>query len=198
MMGPIMLRRSILVLGLMAALSPGTNVSAAPKKAAKTQAVKAGTLALSVPGAWEQTQPSSSMRAAQFRIPAAKGDTEDGEFVVFFFGAGGGGGVNANLDRWIAQFEPGGRTVDLVQGKSPKGDYIFATITGTYNMPIGPAMNGQSKPVANAQVLAAIVNTPDGAYFLKAWGGKKTMVGAAIDLRKSFGAKAAGEKLYKM
>jgi len=193
-----MLLRSILMLGLTAALSLGTSASAGPKKPAKTQEIKAGTLALSVPGGWQQTQPSSSMRAAQCRIPAAKGDTEDGEFVVFFFGAGGGGGVNANIERWVAQFEPGGRTVELVKGTSPKGDYVFATISGTYNMPVGPAMNGQSKPVANAQVLAAIVNTPDGPYFLKAWGGKKTMASAATDLRKSFGAKAAGEKPYKM
>jgi len=193
-----MLARATLTLGLLAALSLGTSATAAPKKSAKTQEVKAGTLTLAVPAAWQQSQPSSSMRLAQFRIPKANGDTDDGEFVIFFFGAGGGGGVNANLDRWIAQFEPTGRTVNLTQGKSPKGDYVFATITGTFNMPIGPAMNGQSKPVANAQVLAAIVNTPDGAYFLKAWGGKKTMATAATELRNSFGAKAAGEKPYKM
>ena len=46
------------------------------------------------------------MRAATYLIPAATGDPEGAECAVF---ANIGGGVQANVDRWIGQFElPGG------------------------------------------------------------------------------------------
>ena len=41
-----------------------------------------------LPAAWQQEEPSSSMRAAQAQIP---GDGGNGQLTVFFFGAGGGG-----------------------------------------------------------------------------------------------------------
>ena len=45
------------------------------------------------------------MRAATYSVPSASGDQEGGECAVFFFGPGQGGAVQANIDRWIGQFE---------------------------------------------------------------------------------------------
>ena len=44
------------------------------------------------------------MRAATYTVG-------EGECAVFYFGAGQGGGVQANIDRWIGQFEPEGKPV---------------------------------------------------------------------------------------
>src|SRR5690349_6236034 len=58
------------------------------------------------PAGWK-AQGSRPMRAATYSVPAAAGDSEDGECAVFFFGQGQGGAVDANLKRWIGQFEGG-------------------------------------------------------------------------------------------
>ena len=56
-------------------------------------------LVFTTPAGWTEEEPTSSMRKAQYRLARAQGDGEDGECVVYFFGAGGGGGVEANLER---------------------------------------------------------------------------------------------------
>src|SRR5262245_51912577 len=82
-----------------------TVVAAQDKDAAKTKKVAAGDLSLNVPERWKQREPSSSFRVAEFEVPAAKEDKEPGELVITFFGKGGAGGVDANIQRWIGQFE---------------------------------------------------------------------------------------------
>ena len=101
-----------------------------------------------------------------------------------------------NIDRWVAQFDPKGRSVKLTQGKSKQGDYVVATISGTFNMPVGPPMGGKSRPVDNAQVVGVIVMNDTGPYFLKMWGQQKTVEKAGKNLRKALGARG-GEKPYK-
>src|ERR1700737_4965585 len=64
----------------------------------------AGGLEWKGPAAWK-IQPPKPMRAATWRISAAKGDKDEAECAVFFFGAGQGGSVDANVQRWMGQFE---------------------------------------------------------------------------------------------
>ena len=60
------------------------------------------------PDQWTQSEPSSSMRKAQFNLRTDAGKTA--ELVFFYFGPSGGGGVRANVDRWIKQFrKPSGK-----------------------------------------------------------------------------------------
>src|SRR5262245_18078819 len=62
------------------------------------------------PRQWTRVPAPSDMRAAQFRVPKAGGDTEDAEAVLFFFGAGKGGGTQENLERWYGQMtQPDGK-----------------------------------------------------------------------------------------
>ena len=58
----------------------------------------------SIPNGWNE-QPPRQMRVATYAVPAASGDAEGGECAVFYFGNDQGGGVEANIDRWVAQFE---------------------------------------------------------------------------------------------
>src|SRR5262245_35026478 len=70
---------------------------------------QAPTLHFTAVNEWKSTSSASPMRVAQYLLPRAAGDAEDGELIVYFFG-GQGGSVQANLDRWLGQMEqPDGR-----------------------------------------------------------------------------------------
>src|SRR5438045_2465437 len=58
------------------------------------------------PTGWKMQEPANKFRAYQFVLPKATGDKEDGELVIFYFGAGGGGSPGDNLKRWKGMFEP--------------------------------------------------------------------------------------------
>jgi hypothetical protein len=58
----------------------------------------------SIPDGWSE-QPPRQMRVATYAVPAASGDAEGGECAIFYFGNDQGGGVEANIDRWVAQFD---------------------------------------------------------------------------------------------
>jgi len=151
--------------------------------------ITAGDLKLQVPDAWRVEQPSSSMRKAQLRIPAAEGDKDDGEYVVFYFGPQQGGSVRANIDRWIGQFEAEGRNVVESAGDAAAGKYNLASITGTYNKPVGPPIMRKSVATPGQKMLAVVLQTDSGSYFIKFTGPQKTVTAAEKDFKASFGAK---------
>jgi hypothetical protein len=66
--------------------------------------LQTGTLTFTKPPAWTDRAPASQMRVAEFVVPKAPGDPEDGELIVHYFG-GTGGSVEANLARWTSQFQ---------------------------------------------------------------------------------------------
>jgi len=172
---------------------------ASDKPDAKAKEVKTveveikGGLKLNVPETWKSGKPSSRLRLAQFAIPAAKGDTEEGELALFNFGAGGS--AKANIDRWIGQFQSDEREVKVKQGEVEAGKYFFVGITGTYMKPIGPPIAGQKKATPGSRMLGVILGIEDkGIYFFKMTGPDKTVAAQAAALRKSFGADAKKEK----
>jgi hypothetical protein len=156
-----------------------------------TVSVKARDLKLDVPKSWKQEEPSSSMRVAQFLIPAAEGDKEDATMVVFKFP--GGGAMMANINRWVNQFEPEGRKVDLVVGKSPQGEYALVHISGDYG-----AMDMVSRKFVEHKgwrVSGVVISMPEkGSYFLKLSGPEKTVAEQATALRAAFGGDQTSEK----
>lgn len=163
----------------------------------KTKIVKAGGITLTVPEAWKEKEPSSNFRAAEIEVPAAGDDKSPGEFVVFNFGAGGGGGVQANVDRWIGQFDSEGRKVKVWKGKASPGEYTLVELTGTYKKPIGPPIQMKSKPMPGWRVLGVVLQAEGGPYFIKLDGPDKTINAAANDFRASFGGNAKDEKEVK-
>ena len=193
-----MLRAKHLSLLVLTLLFVAPTLSAADK----TKKVMAKDITLNVPTTWKQSPASNNLRTAQFAIPKVEGDRDDAELVVYFFG-GAGGGVNANLERWSGQFQPGGKKQKIYKGESKQGEYYLLDITGVYNKPIGPPINRQTNPTPGYQMLAIVLMVKDkGNYFLKLTGPQKTVAAASkalrlaidADLKKEAELKPEGEK----
>lgn len=156
--------------------------------AENTKKVVAKDITLNVPANWKQSPASNNLRTAQFALPAVDGDKDDAELVVYFFG-GAGGGVNANLERWSGQFQPGGKKQKIYKGQSKQGEYYLLDITGVYNKPIGPPINRQTNPTPGYQMLAVVLMVKDkGNYFLKLTGPQKTVSAASKAIRVAIDA----------
>jgi hypothetical protein len=135
-----------------------------------------GEIAWTAPGAWASVPPSSNMRKAQYRIPKASGDPEDGECAVFYFGAGQGGDTSANIERWASQFKD-------ASGKTPAPEIAETTLggmkvskvvlEGVYEASAMGMTTGPPKP--GFLLLGAIVSGPDANWFFKCTGPKATI-----------------------
>lgn len=163
------------VAGTEAAIPP----SMVPEPASAAAASEAGALELGVvtgtlPAGWSSRPPSSSMRIAEILMPAAAGDPEGGELVVFFFGAGQGGSVEDNLQRWTGQiqggppptresFYAGGMPVTMIDATG--------TYTATSMRPDAPPSTAKDQ----YRMLGAVVESPGGSVFFKAAGPERTM-----------------------
>ncbi len=136
------------------------------------------------PADWKRVEPKSAMRKAQFEIPAAAGDKEPAELTVFYFGPGQGGDVDANINRWIGQFQ------DLPKEAAQRSEravndltqHIVEVESGTFaGTSMGPhAPKTDAKPEQG--LLGAVIEAPTGKYFFKMSGPSKTVKAA----RKSF------------
>jgi hypothetical protein len=128
------------------------------------------------------------MRAATYEVPAAPGDAEGGECVAYYFGPGQGGGVEANIDRWVAQFQaPGGGPADKLakrEDKTVNGIRVTTLeLTGTYLFkPFPMAPKATAKP--GYRMLAAIAEGADAPVFFKLTAPKKTADAAEADFWK--------------
>jgi hypothetical protein len=176
------------------ALAGSSLVATADDKPAKTETVKIQDVELAVPADWKRTEPSSNLRLAQFDIPAAKGDTEATQLVVYSF-PGGGGGVDPNLQRWLGEFTADGRKVDLVQGTAPQGKYVLASVAGKHQ---GTSFARRDTALDDGRLLGAIITVEGkGIYFLKMVGQDATVKAATEAFRNSFGADAKKETKYE-
>lgn len=150
-------------------------------------AEEAGGLTWTAPAEWA-AQPARPMRAATYRIPAAKGDAEGAELAVFYFGQGQGGAVDANVKRWVGQFQTAdGKPLPdkAVKSKAEKLGGLPVTtvdVKGTY-VGGGPMM-GPSSPKPGFRLLGAIVEGAEGAVFFKLTGPEKTVAAAEKPFRK--------------
>ena len=128
------------------------------------------------------------MRAASYTIPAAPGDSEGGECIVYYFGPGQGGGVDANVQRWIGQFEaPAGGSADKLAKRSEKSvnglEVTLLDLSGTYLFkPFPMAPQATKKP--GYRMIAAIVQGKDAPVFFKLTAPAKTAVQAEADFNK--------------
>lgn len=166
-----------------ASQAPTSALPSAPQAAGPGSA---GGIKWAAPKGWS-LGPERSMRAATYMIPAAGGDPEGGECAVFFFGPGQGGGVQANIDRWIGQFEqPDGRpSAELAkQNKEVINGMTVTTVdlTGTFAGG-GPMMGGSASKKTGYRMLGAIVEGPQGAVFFKFTGPAATVAASQDDFR---------------
>jgi hypothetical protein len=119
------------------------------------------------------------MRAAQFKLPKAAGDSEDASLVVYYFGATQGGSAQANIDRWISQMQQtdGSSSKDKSKSETLTVNGLKVTtvdVSGTYTAEMAPG-SGTFHNDANYRLRAAVIETPKGNYFLKLVGPAKTV-----------------------
>ncbi len=136
-----------------------------------------GPFSLVAPKEWTVKPVTSSMRAAHFVLSDKAG--EEAELIVYFFDAGGAGSIEANLDRWVGQFQQAdgkpSKDVAKVEKLELAGqDATLVSVTGRY---VAAAMPGGSEMVdkQGQAMLAAIVASPSGPYYFKLVGAKATV-----------------------
>jgi hypothetical protein len=140
--------------------------------------IVAAGLHLVPPEGWEQVEPASRMRAAQFRLPSSDPGLADGEVAIFHFGVGGGGGLEDNLRRWANQFvqEDGADPWTRAKLDTLKvGELTVITIEITGRYQSGGMLGGMPKDEPGWRLLGAIVRGPGGPWYIKGVGPEKVM-----------------------
>jgi hypothetical protein len=139
-------------------------------------------IAWTPPPTWQSVPNASSMRLATYRIPRARGDSEDGELSV----TRAGGTTDANIARWIGQFDGSAKSAReerAVQGFKVSVVSVKGSFLGGGMMQAAP-----SAPRPSWALLGAIVETPGSSYFFKLLGPAATVSAA----RAPFDAMIAG------
>jgi hypothetical protein len=89
------------------------------------------------------------------------------------------GSTKANIDRWRGQFREVARGQDTVTeiAEGVKGTVSLLDISGNYwgQMPGGPADPHGGAAAEATRMLAAVVESPAGTYYVKAMGPPGTM-----------------------
>lgn len=129
------------------------------------------------PPAFQRVDSNNPMRKATYRVPRAKGDAEDGQLAVFYFGPGQGGSIDDNVDRWIKQFTEIKPSEVRRADRQANGlrQHTIEIERGTFSsgMPGGP-----TQPKAGYGLLGGIVTAPSGVYFFKMTGPSATVKAA--------------------
>ncbi|MGI8837706.1 MAG: hypothetical protein ACR2H4_13865 [Pyrinomonadaceae bacterium] len=154
------------------AIAPGNNAVQAT-----------GELRYNVPEGWQTEKPSSNMRAAQYKLPRAEGDSADAELVLYYFGQGQGGSAQANIDRWLNQMQQpdGSSSKEKAKIETTTINGMLVTtvdVTGKYNGGMaspGAAPSATPADMSNYRMRAAIIETPKGSYFVKLTGPQNTV-----------------------
>ena len=150
-------------------------------------AAEAGGVQFDAPSGWPSNP--KPMRSANYTIPAAAGDSRDGELAVYYFGPGQGGGVEANVRRWLGQFLKADGSplsgADADRGEEEIRGLRVTTldVSGTYLFKPFP-MAPRATPLPGYRMLAAIVQGPDAPIFFKLTAPAKTVSAAAPEFRK--------------
>jgi hypothetical protein len=141
--------------------------------------IKAGELAIKIPGSWKVEKPTNAMRKAQLKVEPAPGDTDQAELLVFQF-PNRAGTVEANVDRWEKMFVDADGKQPKSKSEKKKGANVDATrveVAGRYVASVSPgAAEKFDKP--DFRLLGAIVETDDFAYFFRMIGPEKTVKAA--------------------
>jgi len=144
-----------------------------------------GPFTVAAPADWTSKPITSSMRVADFVLPAKDG--AEAELVITHFGPNGAGSTEDNVERWVNQFQqPDGKAsrdvAKIEKTKFGGQDATFVSVTGRYTT---MGMPGGSDPVdkTDQALLAAIVNSPSGPYYFKLVGAKATVDAAAKTFR---------------
>ena len=127
---------------------------------------------------WVRQQTEGPARMAQYEMKGEKG-TEPATLTIFHFGPQGAGTVEANIDRWIGQFQqPDGRdstqvaqlTSDNVNGL--KLDRV--DVSGTFVAPEAPG-SAKKRNDPGFRLIGCVVETAAGPYYIRFLGPAATV-----------------------
>ena len=125
-----------------------------------------GGLNFTRPAEWTWVPVSSPMRKAQLKIPGEK-PAEGADITFFYFGESGGGDVQANAQRWAAQFHGPEGATKIEEQKIAGLNVTLVSSEGTFSsgMPGGP-----TTALENYALLGAIIGDKEGNVFVKMTG----------------------------
>lgn len=143
----------------------------AEKKASETLELADGKIVVTKPTSWKSVTPKSNIIQYEFRAPA-EGDLSSRVTIM-----SATGGIDANITRWIGQFE-GLKKEDAKIEKKEVGKTTthIVELEGTYKESMGGpfAPGGGTKKLENHAMLGAILELEDGStVFIKMTGPKK-------------------------
>jgi hypothetical protein len=137
------------------------------------------------PEGWEVLPKSSPMRLAEYRLPRAEGDAEDATVALYHFGTFMGGSVDANVERWLTQFDPKEGEPKVERPKAEDAQKItWVDVAGTYVAETRPGSGVRHNKPGWRMIGAVIETSDDGLYFVKAVGPKATIAKSADAIRK--------------
>jgi hypothetical protein len=153
-------------------------ITAVSNQQSNTQSA-AGELRFKAPEGWTIEKPTSTMRAAQYKLPKVEGDKEDASLVLYYFGASQGGTPQANIDRWIGQMQQPDGSDSKSKAKTDtltvNGLKVTTVdVTGTYTAEMAPGSQTFHND-NDYRLRAAVIETPKGNYFVKLSGPAKTI-----------------------
>ncbi|MCX6601644.1 MAG: hypothetical protein NT025_08790 [bacterium] len=130
-----------------------------------------------LPEGWTRSEPTSSMRLAQISLAPAKGDKDAADLAVSHF-PGSGGSSSANIVRWQNQFkgpkgEPGPEVAKTDTTMVGLLTVVTTDVTGTQLAQSGTM--GPDKDAPNSRMIASVIETPSGNWFIKVVGPAKTV-----------------------
>ena len=141
---------------------------------AKKETLNAGEFVFKYGKPWVRKQATSSMRAGQLTYEQKSEYLENVDLVIYYFGQGQGGGVEANINRWVAQFT-GQPEKTIEKKKLGNREVTFLTAKGTYQESSGGPFSGKKTDRPGYMMLAAILPSSKGAVFLKLTGPQKSV-----------------------
>lgn len=124
------------------------------------------------PDGWKKVKPSSSMRKAQYRVPGAE-EAGAATLAVFHF-PGSEGKIQANIDRWIGQFQPPGDAEPSEVAETETRRVDGAKVHVVHMRGAYKGMRA-SEVKEDYRLLAAIVETDRGPVFFKMVGPAPTV-----------------------
>ena len=131
----------------------GANTPLGPGAVAEAPA-----LVWKMPAGWQEAPSPNTMRLATYRVPGG----------VEVSVSRAGGDTEANIQRWIAQFDDVGREARVE--KTVHGLHVVTVdVTGTY-VGGGMAMGGPAAPTPDWTLVGAIVESRSPPYFFKMTG----------------------------
>lgn len=137
------------------------------------------------PSRWIE-EPASGMRLATYQVPAPTSGGEAARCAVYYFGPGQGGGTEANIERWIGEFEhPGKPSRRSFAVRGVKVSQV--EVTGTFMAHAGPSPDAAGAS-PGWTLHGAVVEGPNGDLFFKLTGPTASAGPAAREFAELLGS----------